>query len=130
MQQDHSGCDTLSTGKLPTKAENYPIRTGNSGSMLQHLMDARNLDKSDLVTIIGTETEVEEILAGQRAIAIDEARKLSDFSELILVCFSNHHSCIARSLLINISVSPSALNWLFDKSSPELSRTFTTVSNK
>lgn len=68
------------------EAENYPIPAGN-GSMLQHLMDARNLDKSDLIPILGTETEVEEILANQRAIAIDEARRLADFFRVDISLF-------------------------------------------
>jgi HTH-type transcriptional regulator/antitoxin HigA len=42
-------------------------------------MDARNLDKSELIPIRGTETEVEKILVSQRALEIDEARKLADF---------------------------------------------------
>ncbi len=69
------------------EAENYPIPTGNYSSILQHLMDARNLDKSDLIPIIGTETEVEKILAGQRAIAIDEARRLADFFQVDMSLF-------------------------------------------
>ena len=48
------------------ESENYPIHAGNAASMLQHLMDARNLDKSDLIPILGTETEVEKILVSQR----------------------------------------------------------------
>ena len=73
------------------ESENYPIPAGNSGSMLQHLMDARNLDKSNLIPIIGTETEVEEILAGQRAIAIDEARRIADFFRVDMSLFLNLH---------------------------------------
>ena len=41
--------------------ENYPITAGNYASMLQHLMDARNLDKSELIPVLGTQTELEEI---------------------------------------------------------------------
>jgi len=48
------------------EAENYPMTAGDSASMLRHLMDARNLDKSDLIPILGTETEVEKILVSQR----------------------------------------------------------------
>jgi len=46
---------------------------------LRHLMDARDLDKSDLIPLLGTETAVEEIIVNRRAIAIDEAKKLADF---------------------------------------------------
>lgn len=61
------------------EAENYPIPAGDAASMLRHLMDARDLDKSDLIPLLGTETEVEKILVSRRAIAIDEARKLANF---------------------------------------------------
>jgi HTH-type transcriptional regulator/antitoxin HigA len=42
-------------------------------------MDAIDLDKSDLIPVLATETEVEKILVSPRAIAIDEARKLANF---------------------------------------------------
>jgi len=61
------------------EAKNYPMTAGDSASMLRHLMDARNLDKSDLIPIRGTETEAEKILVSQRGIEIDEARKIADF---------------------------------------------------
>jgi len=48
------------------EAENYPMTAGDSASLLRHLMDGRNLDKSDLIPIMGTETEVEKILVSQR----------------------------------------------------------------
>ncbi len=46
--------------------------------MLQRLMDARDLDKSDLIPVLGTETEVEKVFVSGRAIEIDKARKLAD----------------------------------------------------
>lgn len=61
------------------EAENYPIPAGNSASILRHLMDARNLDKSDLIPVLGTETEVEKILVSGGVIEIDRAIKLADF---------------------------------------------------
>ncbi|MCC3594073.1 hypothetical protein [Microcoleus sp. PH2017_28_MFU_U_A] len=67
---------------LPFEAENYPIPAGNAASMLQHLMDARDLDKSDLIPVLGTETEVEKVFVSERAIEIDEARKLADFFQV------------------------------------------------
>ena len=36
------------------ESENYLIPAGNAGSMLQHLMDARDLEKSDLIPVLGT----------------------------------------------------------------------------
>ena len=69
------------------ESENYPIPAGNAASMLQHLMDARDLDKSDLIPVLGTETEVEKILVSGRAIEIDEARKLADFFRVDISLF-------------------------------------------
>ncbi|MEZ2248365.1 type II toxin-antitoxin system HigA family antitoxin [Microcoleus sp.] len=74
------------------EAENYPIPAGNSASMLRHLMDARNLDKSDLIPFLGTEREVEEILVNRRAIEIDEARKIADFFQVDLSLFLESRS--------------------------------------
>lgn len=74
------------------EAENYPIPAGNSASMLRHLMDARNLDKSDLIPVLGTETKVEEIMVNLRAIEIDEARKIADFFQVDLSLFLESRS--------------------------------------
>ena len=70
------------------EAENYPIPAGDAASMLRHLMDSRDLDKSDLIPLLGTETEVEKILVSRRAIAIDEARKLADFFSVDISLFA------------------------------------------
>ena len=67
--------------------ENYPITAGNAASMLQHLMDARDLEKSDLIPVLGTETDIEKILVSGRAIEIDEARKLADFFRVDISLF-------------------------------------------
>ncbi|MDF0552326.1 transcriptional regulator [Kamptonema sp. UHCC 0994] len=74
------------------EAENYPIPAGNSASMLQHLMDARNLDKSDLIPVLGTQTKVEEIMVNPRAMEIDEARKIADFFQVDLSLFLESRS--------------------------------------
>ncbi|WP_333253852.1 transcriptional regulator [Microcoleus sp. B4-D1] len=69
------------------ESENYPIPAGNAASMLQHLMDARNLEKSDLIPVLGTETEVDKVFVSGRAIEIDEARKLADFFQVDISFF-------------------------------------------
>ena len=61
------------------EAENYPISTPSYSSMVQHLIDARDLEESDLIPILGSATAVSEILMNQRPIKYDEARKLADF---------------------------------------------------
>ena len=61
------------------EAEKYPISTPNYSSMVRHLMDARDLEESDLIPILGSATAVSEILMNQRPIKHDEARKLAEF---------------------------------------------------
>lgn len=61
------------------EAENYPIPVGNAGSMLQHLMDARDLERSDLIPILETETAVSDVLANRRTINLNEAIMLAEF---------------------------------------------------
>ncbi|PSB53085.1 transcriptional regulator [filamentous cyanobacterium Phorm 6] len=69
------------------EAENYPIPKGDSASMLRHLMDARDLDKADLILVLGTQTEVDKIIVGERDLEIDEARKLADFFRVDISLF-------------------------------------------
>ena len=69
------------------ESENYPIPAGNAALMLQHLMDAKNWDKSDLISVLGTETEVDKVFVSGRAIEIDEARKLADFLHVDISLF-------------------------------------------
>jgi HTH-type transcriptional regulator / antitoxin HigA len=69
------------------EAKNYPIPAGNAASMLQHLMDARDLDKSDLIPVLGTEAEVEEVFVSGRNLEIDEARRLADFFQVDISFF-------------------------------------------
>jgi HTH-type transcriptional regulator / antitoxin HigA len=61
------------------EVEHYPIPVGTPGSILRHLMDARDLDEADLIPVLGTQEEVTNILMDQRAIQLDEARKLARF---------------------------------------------------
>ena len=42
-------------------SEHYPISPGTPGSMLRHLLDARNLEEIDLIPILGTREQVAEI---------------------------------------------------------------------
>ncbi|WP_249069633.1 hypothetical protein [Argonema antarcticum] len=47
--------------------------------MMRHLMDARDLEESDLIPILGSAIPVSEILMNERPIKHDEARKLAEF---------------------------------------------------
>ena len=68
------------------EAEHYPIPTGTTGSMLGHLMEARDLEGADLIPVLGTLEKIVEILTDKRAIELDKARKLANFFELIWIC--------------------------------------------
>jgi HTH-type transcriptional regulator / antitoxin HigA len=59
--------------------EHTSIPKGSGSSMIEHLMEARELDTADLVPILGTQAAVTEILGSKRQIQRDEARKLADF---------------------------------------------------
>lgn len=61
------------------EAEHYPIPTGTTGSILQHLMDARDLEAADLIPVLGTQEKIADLLTDRRAIELDEARKLAKF---------------------------------------------------
>lgn len=61
------------------EAEHYPIPAGTLGSMLRHLMDARDLEEADLIPVLGTPEKITEILMDQRIIQLDEASKLAKF---------------------------------------------------
>ena len=52
--------------------------------MLRHLMDDRDLEGSDLIPVLGTQEKIAEILTAQRAIELDEARKLAEFFQVDL----------------------------------------------
>lgn len=69
------------------EAEHYAISKGTPGSMLQHLMDARELEPSNLVPILGTEALVSEVLANQRAIDLNEAKRLAEFFQVDVSLF-------------------------------------------
>jgi HTH-type transcriptional regulator/antitoxin HigA len=69
------------------ESENYPILAGNAALMWPNLMDARNFEKSDLIPVLGTETEVDKLFVSGRALEIDEARKLADFFHVDISLF-------------------------------------------
>jgi HTH-type transcriptional regulator / antitoxin HigA len=57
----------------------YSIPSGTPQSMLHHLMDARDLEPSDLYNVLGSEEIVKNILSGQQAIDPTQARLLAEF---------------------------------------------------
>jgi HTH-type transcriptional regulator / antitoxin HigA len=65
----------------------YPIPVGNSRSMLHHLMDARDLEPSDLYNVLGSEELVKNILSGQRSIDPAQAQSLAQFFQVDVSLF-------------------------------------------
>jgi HTH-type transcriptional regulator/antitoxin HigA len=61
------------------EAENHSIPTGSPSSIVHHLMDAKGLSESDLVSVLGTKAAVLEILTQQRGVQLNEARNLARF---------------------------------------------------
>lgn len=82
------------------EAEKYPIPASNAGSMLQHLMDARDLEQADLIPILGTEIAVSDVLANRRIISQDEARRLAEFFRIDVSLFLE-----AEQSLLGVSTS-------------------------
>ncbi|MGG6265654.1 helix-turn-helix domain-containing protein [Leptolyngbya sp. AN03gr2] len=70
------------------ESEHYPIPEGNGSSIMQHLIEARELTETDLIPVLGTQTAVTEILARQRAIKPDEAAKLAEFFHVDATLFT------------------------------------------
>ena len=52
-----------------------PVSSGRS--VLVHLMDAQDLESSDLVEILGNVEVIEQILNGQKTIDLEQARSLA-----------------------------------------------------
>ncbi|GJD23377.1 transcription regulator [Rivularia sp. IAM M-261] len=65
----------------------YPIPQGTPHSMLQHLMDARDLPPSALVEVIGSKQAVFEIINGQSSINKAQAQALADFFKVDISLF-------------------------------------------
>lgn len=59
--------------------EHYPIAVGSPGSILLHLMEARELKQEDLVGVIGSRGVVSEVVNGKRSISKTQAKALAEF---------------------------------------------------
>lgn len=64
------------------EVDNYPIPTGSRSSMVQHLLEARDLHEAELISILGTKVAVTEVIDGKRKIQPDEAKKLANFFQV------------------------------------------------
>ncbi|WP_413198974.1 helix-turn-helix domain-containing protein [Nostoc piscinale] len=57
----------------------YQLNTSTSCSRLLHLMDARNLQPSDLVKVLGSSEIVTRLLDGEQEITEEQAKVLGQF---------------------------------------------------
>ena len=61
------------------ESQHYPIGTSTPHSILLHLMDARNLEASDLIPILGSIEVVNDVLNDRAPIEPSQAIVLGDF---------------------------------------------------
>jgi HTH-type transcriptional regulator / antitoxin HigA len=59
------------------EATHEPIPHSSGTSVLHHLMEAQDLNATDLVSVLGSPSIVEQILTGQQAINITQAQSLA-----------------------------------------------------
>lgn len=62
--------------------EKYPMGETTPLSMLLHLIEARNLKQTDLISVIGSSTVVSEIINGKREISKAQAKALGEFFQV------------------------------------------------
>ncbi len=68
--------------------KNYPISKSSPHIILQHLMEAREIQESDLVEILGSKEIVSEIVDGKRAISKTQTEALAEFFHVSPELFS------------------------------------------
>ena len=72
------------------EADHYPIPAGTTGSMLRHLIEARDLPEKDLLPFLGDEEAIALVLNDGRSLELNEARQLAQFFgvdvKLLLTC--------------------------------------------
>ena len=62
--------------------EKYPMGETTPLSMLLHLIEARNLKQTDLISVIGSSSVVSEIINGKREISKAQAKALGEFFQV------------------------------------------------
>ncbi|MBU6422222.1 MAG: helix-turn-helix domain-containing protein [Gammaproteobacteria bacterium] len=59
------------------ETEHHPVRDPDPITLLEHVMDTRDLSRKDLEPYIGSRARVSEVLNRQRALTLDMIRRLS-----------------------------------------------------
>jgi HTH-type transcriptional regulator/antitoxin HigA len=57
----------------------YPIPDSPPNEMIRHLMEHRGLKQADLVPVIGSRSQVSDMVTGKRSVSKAQARKLAEF---------------------------------------------------
>lgn len=64
------------------ETENYPLDEPTPNEILQHLLDARDINESDLVNILGSQKIVSEIIKGDSLINVQQAEILGKYFQV------------------------------------------------
>ena len=59
--------------------DHYPIPAGTTGSMLRHLIEAKDLQEKALLPFLGNEETIALVLNNGRSLELNEARQLAQF---------------------------------------------------
>ena len=60
----------------------YPIPDRPPHEIIRHLMEQRGLKQADLVPLIGSRSQVSDMVTGKRSVSKAQARKLGEFFKL------------------------------------------------
>lgn len=61
------------------ESKNYPMSKPSPHAIIQHLLEARELEQTGLVGIIGSLDDVSELINGKQAITKEQAKALGEF---------------------------------------------------
>ena len=59
--------------------ENYPMPEIKAHEMVKYLMDRQGLKQADLVPLLGSRSQVSDLVNGKRAISKAQIRKLAEY---------------------------------------------------
>ncbi|RUS97001.1 hypothetical protein DSM106972_085510 [Dulcicalothrix desertica PCC 7102] len=90
-QDDKDYLKVLGTLVYDYEQQHEPMPVLKGIEMIEALLEESNLQPKDLISILGTDTKVEEILSGKRAPSQDEVEKLANFFNVSprLICQKN-----------------------------------------
>ena len=78
------------------EADHYPMPEIDPIAMIQHVMEAQELTRADLVPFIGTKGRVSEVLNRKRPLTLDMIRRLHDGLGLPADCLVREYPLAAE----------------------------------